>query len=271
MTPNKTLQRVLLCICALIALQSGPAFAQRQNFRTIWVVADRMDGKVPDAGGAPERMVLKSGNVFLMHRLLPLSAALLESDMIDEKGAILIPKGGEMFALDADGAKIFCSARQSKPNAAMSLLVGNAGLGHACAIDRDGDGRFDAHFTARGLVKGLPSIDGRMPKAPKSVTGGTYSALAPAQMAAHYFVGIEYEGKPLLYDRRNFRITFGEGDRHESLSDWSFVSGKSYPQSLELMGSKFTIIEEKDGVLDVQIDRTMPRQPFNVRVTFEYR
>jgi hypothetical protein len=263
--------RTIIAASMLLTFQSEASFAESKKFTTIWMVADPLDKSAQVEGGTPQNLKLKSGDIFLKHRLLPQSAAKLETDIVDEKGSILLQKNSEMFSLEAGAAKIFCSVNQSKPNLGMSILIGSTGFGHVCAIDHDADGRFDAHFKAKGLVEGLPSISGRVPKAPKVVTSGAYTEIAPAQMITQYFVGIEYEGKPLIYNRRNFRITFGEGKRNESLSDWRYVSGKDYPQSLELLDSKFTVLGEKDGEIDVRIDRSIPAQPFNVFVRISYR
>ena len=255
---------VLGIFTAALSLGSlvSPALAQRQSYQTLWNVAGRLD--------AGDKLSVKSGDVFLRHRLLPNAAARLDTDLTDEQGKVVIPTGAEMFSLSTSGAKIFCNAKQNGPSVARALLIGG-GLKQVCAIDLEGDGTFDQYFSTMGLVKGLPSLSGRVPKAPKIAKAGGYHAIAPNDMTTQYFVGIEYEGKPLLYDRRNFRIVFGEGKRHESLSDWTFIKGGEYPKSHSLLGGSFTVLSETSGVLNLAIDREIPPQPFNVNVTISYR
>ncbi len=267
--------RASQCAVAILALAIPSAWAQaasddavvmkRERYEMIWLVADPLDG-----GGETGRTVqIKSGDMFMRHRLLPPKAARLNADMIDAQGKVVIAKGTEMFSLGAGGLIVFCEAGPKDPSALKSLLVAG-GYAHDCGIDRDGDGAFESHFKARGVVKGLPSLSGKIPKQPASVTRSGYELIAPTALATTYFVGIEYEGKPLLYNRRNFRISFGNGNKQQSLSDWSYVSGASYPQSLGLLGGRFTILSEANGALTVRIDRDLPPQPFGIVQTVKY-
>jgi hypothetical protein len=249
-----------------LALLSTSLSAQRTVYSTKWIVADSLDTPT----GAPRTIKVRSGDVFLRHRLLPKAAAILDADLKDEAGKTILTKGSQMFALEVEGVDIFCDANQKSPSAMTALLVGG-GFKNVCGVDSDRDGRFDSYFSARSLIKGLPSIEGKLPKVAKKSNNVVYRRVEPSTMTAQYFVGIEFEGKPLLYDRRNFRITFGEGNNHKSLSDWSYLKGGSYPQSMELLDSKFTLVSEKDGTLEIKIDREMPSQPFGVVMTVTYR
>jgi hypothetical protein len=257
----------LVAILTILMLAAAPASAQsqRERYRMVWLVADPLDA----ATGAGQTIRIKSGDLFMRHRLLPVRAARLTSDMVDGNGKLILAKQTEMFALDAGGVAVFCEAGAQDPSGMKAVLVGG-GYAHNCGIDRDGDGRFENHFKARGVVKGLPSLSGKFPKQPSAIAPTSYEAMAPAAMTARYFVGVEYEGKPLLYNRRNFRITFGNDRKQESLTDWSYISAESYPKSLTQLGGQFTVLSEADGMLTVRIDRNMPLQPFGIVQTDKY-
>lgn len=252
---------------ATVIFACAPVEAQtaRERYQLVWNVADAMDA----AETAGKIIQIKSGDVFMRQRLLPTKAARLSANMLDKAGKILIAKDTEMFALDAGMVSVFCEAGAQDPSGMKSILVAG-GYAHDCGIDRDGDGRFESHFKARGAVKGLPSLSGKLPKQPNVIAPVGYEAIEPSAMAAQYFVGIEYEGKPLLYNRRNFRISFGNADKQASLSDWSFINADSYPKSLNQLGGQFTVLSESNGALTVRIDQNIPRQPFGIVRTVSY-
>lgn len=258
--PSRTLAAAIV-----ISSATTPTQAQtRESIGTHWQVADAMYRQ-------NEEFTVRSGDIFLKHRLLPKAAARLESDLIDEKGNILVVRGAEMFSLESVSANIFCEAQQSKPNAAKSLLLGDSRFSHICGIDRDNYGHFEGYFTGRGLVKGLPSINSRMPKKVRVAKGGRFARIDPTSMSVYYFAGVGFFGKPQLGSDRHFGIKFGEGLRMETLSGWTRVSGGKYPTSVGLLGGKFTLLDEKDGVLRIRIDQPFPPQPFNVSVTVQFR
>jgi hypothetical protein len=91
----------VVSILAIFVLAAAPAAAQtpRERYSMVWLVADPVDA----SAGAGQTISIKSGDVFMRHRLLPVKAARLMADMVDSSGKTILAKQTEMFALDAGG------------------------------------------------------------------------------------------------------------------------------------------------------------------------
>ena len=255
----------------LAAMQSATLIAVeapigRYEFRTDWQVQGAESIDIAEATAS-----LRSGDLFMKRRLLPPRAARLDAPLLGVKGEELLPAGAELFGTKSDTVDIYCSTAQKGAGIATQLLLGRTGQKQICLIDTDRDRDFDSFFKVAGEVKGLPSLYARTPKTLDRVNGLKYLPIDPIDMTQKYFVAIEYQGKPLLYDRRDFTVTFGSDEKKESLTRWIYTKGSNYPQSLMYLGGKFTILSENQGVLNVRIDRQIPSQPFGVIKSISFR
>jgi hypothetical protein len=262
-----------LASLGLLAAQGGVLAAveapiKRYEFQTDW----QIQGTKAD-DNAQATVALRSGDLFMKRRLLPPRAARLDAPLVGAKGEELLPSGTELFGTKSDSADIYCSTAQKGAGIATQFLLGfgRTGQKQRCLIDTDRDNDFDGHFKVAGEIKGLPSLYTRTPKTLDSLDGLKYSSIDPVEMVQKYFVAVEYQGKPLLYDRRNFTVTFGTDEKKESLTSWIYTKGSIYPQTLTYLGGQFTVLNEDQGVLNVRIDRQMPSQPFGVIKSVSFR
>jgi hypothetical protein len=113
-------------------------------------------------------------------------------------------------------------------------------------------------------VPGLPTIAGRRPKKTKPVTPVRYEKVDPATLEKPFWVGIQYYGKPLLKEARNFNVAFGSDTSKGALTSFVAAEGANYPVSQQLLGASFSVLGAENGKLKVHVDQPMPRQPFGV-------
>jgi hypothetical protein len=245
---------------------AAEAPVERYQFQTDWQIQGAETGD-----SAEPTVTLRPGELFMKRRLLPPRAARLDTPLLGAKGEELLPAGAELFGTRSDKVDIYCSTAQKGAGIATQLLLGRTGQKQICLIDADRDNDFDSLFKVAGEIKGLPSLYARTPKTLDRVDGSKYSSIDPASMTQKYFVAVEYQGKPLLYDRRNFTITFGTDEKKQSLTSWIYTKGSDYPQSLTYLGGKFTVLSENQGMLSIRIDRQIPSQPFGVIKSVSFR
>lgn len=253
-------------LLAPIAIFASVA-AQAQPLPPFYEIKWRIDAPAPEQAG--RTVTVKPGELFMKARLLPAAAARLDADVRDRAGKVLIASGTELIGARSS-LPIYCDTRQKLPGIG-AVMMGGPALKQYCLVDEARDGRFDYYFAARSLINGVPFLSGRVPGKPAGTTDAAYSAIQPADMAGRFFVALEYEGKPLLYDPRNFRLTFGIDRRAEQLTDWFYTSGGQYPQAKDYMGARFTVLSEREGSLDIRIDAPFPAQSFGVIKTIEHR
>ena len=92
----------------------------------------------------------------------------------------------------------------------------------------------------------------------------SYVITDPKDMEKQFWVGIQYQGKHPLYNRRNFKISFGTDNDRGSLDDtWTYV-GATFPASAKLIGAEFTALGLEGENLRVKIDREFPFETFAV-------
>jgi hypothetical protein len=136
----------------------------------------------------------------------------------------------------------------------------------------DRDGRLDGHFTKSNPVQVLPSFSGKRPETLKPVSGGRYTQADPRSMKTKYIVGIRFNRVNSLLQTPNpvFRIVYGT-------EDWTgHITREIMPgpgmQSVEALGARFRILALRGDSVEVDIDRTIPPQPFGVeqKTSFGY-
>lgn len=273
---NPTGPSALVLTGLVLAATALPAGAEDRPFYTTdWTVGAPLTAApfAPAARPAADGfMAVAQGEVFLASRLLPPGAARLLGDARDDKGKVLLPAGTELFGLRIKQGRVYCSVEQRNPSMMPSMLFGSKGFGHTCLIDGDSDGAFEATFTAKGQIKGLPNFQSRMPKNPKPVAPLRYETIDPAAMQTVYFVGVEYRANNNLGGNEVFDLVYGTAEKRGKLTARMLIKGKSVPASLEVMGGRFTLRGSANDVAAIRVDRSFPAQPFGVvqTVTFRY-
>ena len=238
-----------------------PAKLER-NLSTLWIV-------MPATEPAGREVSVKSGELIMKQRLIPAGLAKLTGSAVDPEGKFELTSGAELFRVQS-GVPVYCIAGKRAPGGVAKWLVGG-GSSQLCLVDADSDGRFEGEFTTASAVGGLPTIAGKRPKeADPLVAPVAYERADPSTMTTQYWVGIEYQGKPLLYNRRNFAVSFGTDKSDSSLTDWVYT-GAEMPASQTLLGATWTVLALEEDRLKVRIDQPIPPQPFGIVQTTTYR
>ncbi|MCA1750088.1 MAG: hypothetical protein LC634_11405 [Sphingomonadales bacterium] len=235
-----------------------------RTLTTIWMV---QPAEVPS-----EEVTVSSGDLVLRQPLHPTALAVLEADLQHGSGDDdFLPAGTRLFEVQNASAQVFCALNLAYTPDLQRILLGTSSA-QRCLVDANNDSLFEGKFVFHSPIQGLPLVEGQLPKDPDPVEPPVpYRRGSPSEVGDEYFVGIRYEGKPLLYNRRNFRIRFGNSQSQDGLTNFSYTSGDDYPKSHNMLGSQFTIVAEDDGTLTIRIDRMMPLQPFSVTQTVSYR
>lgn len=246
----------------LLAAAASPPQAQRHEVATPWVI-------LPDPKLAGTTVTVAGGELILKQRAVPMRAGRLTDEIVDPAGKFTFSPGAELFSASSDDA-VYCIAGAAEKTGFAKWMASGAN-GQFCLIDGDGDKKFESFFTPVSMISGLPSLSGKTPKNPKLLPKPVgYEALAPTAMTTRYWVGIEYQGKPLLYNRRNFGVSFGSDSSKGALTSWVYT-GSTYPASQTLLNAKWTVEAlQSDGRIRVRIDQSLPMQPFGVFRSISY-
>jgi hypothetical protein len=232
-----------------------------REMTTVWMVQPAE----PTAG----ELEVKARDLILKQKLLPSGLAQLTDSFQDAGGKRSLGSGTQLFEVKSD-VPIYCVAGLREPGGFEKFMTGGASR-QFCLIDMDSDRRFDAYFETGSMVPGLPTIAGKRPKKPKAMSPVGYEVVEPSTIEKSFWIGIEYQGKPLIYDRRNFAISFGSESGKGSMTDWVYTSGSAYPLTKQLLGASFTVLGVNGDKLKVRIDQPMPPQPFGVVHSVSYR
>ncbi len=224
---------------------------------TIWTISPTTE--------SPAERLIASGEWVLQQPLLPEGLFRLEGPAVVVGGTALLQSGAQLIEIRAEGATVACDAVARRQK-----LIGASQF---CLVDYDKDGRFDGMFPVANISKGggLPTVQGAYPKKAKSIEPVSYSRTDPAQIEARYFVGIRNAGKATLYDWQNFQVCYGSESATDCLSAYNRTSASAFPQSLNVLGSRVTVLAREDGKVRVRVDSTMPTQPFGIISTTTYR
>lgn len=255
--------RLKFYLGASVVLLSSAAAAQMPDRRmtTIWMVqpADTQPGPIE----------AEARDIIWKQRLLPTGLARLTESYQDSNGKRSFGPGTQLFEVKSD-VPIYCVAGMRDPKGFEKWLKSGS-TSQFCLVDMNSDQRFDGYFEAISMVPGLPTIAGKRPKNPKPMTPVGYELADPSTMEKPFWVGIEYQGKPLIYDRRNFAVSFGSDTGKGSLTSWVYTSGSNYPLSQELLGARFTVLGVTGNKIQLRIDQPIPPQPFGVAHSVTYR
>lgn len=257
---------LIACLCVSIG---GSVTAQPRDDRTfssVWLIQ-------PGDEALGSRSV-RDGEFVFKRKLLPPSLVRLTANAVDaETDKVLVPAGTQLFGVLSAGPPIFCQVGIRDASLARSLLIGG-GNRQQCFTDMDRNGALDGHFSFGNAIKGLPNIQGKRPKVPEKVLGGEYQVVPTDQLAHDYFVGVKYEGVIGLARKVQtpvFSVEFGTTGSTEKLSRQIRPVKDSKPFLVSVLGAEFAVTGRKDDVIDIDVRRPIPPQPFGVVKTATYR
>jgi hypothetical protein len=250
----------VLCGLAVGSAQAAPAAEDERRYETVWNIQ-------PDPAQLGERRVA-IGEPVLEQRLLPIGLAIAEEDIQSASGDVLAEKGTQLFQLDVNRGKAYCVATVPRPSAFRSLMLGGGNL-QRCFVDGDGDGRFDGQFNGGNPMRGVPFIEGKLPKTPKPASG-RYSTLPPEQFALQYTVRIALtEAKVTASGKTAFsyRIDFGDAQTRQKLTD--SIGGAL--GATDILDARWDAQAVDGKGARLAVTQVMPAQPFQVELTRRYR
>jgi hypothetical protein len=247
----------------LLAVSGSAAVAQApREMTTIWLVQ-------PAVEITGQTVEVSRGDFLLKQRALPSGLARLTGELSTPDGKRHFTANHELFEVKSD-MPIYCAV-QARAQSGLEKWLTEGATKQFCLVDSNSDLQFDAYFEPISQIPGLPTISGKRPKKLKPLSPVPYAMADASTMQATYWIGIEYQGKPLIYDRLNFAVAFGSEVSKGSLTDWVYTSGSKFPASSGLLGAKFTVLDNPGGKIKVRIDQPMPPQPFGVMRTTTYR
>lgn len=268
--PNLT-SRSLASLFLAFLIGVSPALAREKvQFSTIWMIGDPIDSPQMPKKNAAGTLQVSRGDIFMSSRVLPSTAAQLSGDLLDDKGAIVIPKGTELFGLKSD-VPIFCTVIQNAGSKFVGFLVGGQIFSNTCFVDADHNGLFESWFGVTGQVKGLPNYTGTLPNSDRKSVELAYVQIEPQSMRAVYFVGLQYLSNKNLFKNEIFDVVFGSVGNVGSLTERLLIRKKDIPGGLDLLGGNFTLLSSADGSAEIRINRPFSRLAFNVERTVSYK
>ena len=240
---------------SLVALFLGglvvsPSVAQRAELSTTWWLE-------PSAPPPGIRHLAGKEHV-LKQRLLPAGLAKLGRAVSKAEASFDLPAGTELIQVKGGTGPIFCDGQLQKAQ--------------GCLLDSDSDRRFDSAFRTWSQTPALVMINGPMPTKLMTLASPIpYENLDPATSTLDAFVAIERRNWFNIYGLESFTILFGSSNKQERITDPVQFKSTELPKQLNILGSNFTVLSEKDGRMAVRVDVAMPRQPFRVTKTISFR
>ena len=231
-------------------LAVSPGQAQRAQLGTMWWLE-------PIAPPAGIRHLAGKEHV-LKQRLLPSGLTRLDRTVAKAEASFDLPAGSELIEVKGGPGKIFCDGQLKQSQ--------------GCFVDGDGDGRFETAFRTYSQTPALVMINGRMPKKTMPLAAPIpYTVLDPATSTLDAFVAIERRNWFNIYGLESFTILFGSSTKQERITAPIQFKSTELPKQVNILGSSFMVLSEKDGRMAVRVDAAMPRQPFGVTKTVTYR
>jgi hypothetical protein len=249
--PAVILAGALAASGASAGAQAPAAPEEAPRYAAIWLI----QGKAVPTGV----QTIRKGGFVILQRLLPPTLIRLETGVADAaSGKTLAAAGAELFGLVTDGPPLYCATGRFYTQ--------------RCFADMDRDGQLDGHFTKSNPVHVLPSFSGKRPEKLKPLKGGRYSRADPKSMEAEYVVGLRFNRVNSLLQTPNpvFRIVFGTKEWTDNLTG-EIMPGAG-PQTIEALGARFRVLALRGDSVEVEVDRTIPPQPFAVeqKTTYGY-
>lgn len=243
----KTIRALAILPVAL----SVPAWAGDRSLQTVWTIQE-------DASLLGERKIVREDYV-LKQRLLPSGLAALASS-VEEAGLVA---GSQLIEVRSPGAVVFCD-----PAPRAQKLLGHA---QPCVVDADNDGRFEGLFLTTSATKGILTIEGNRPKAPRAIMPIAYKRLDVAAFSIPLFVGVQYRGNANPAGNHVFQINYGSDASVGSLSERFVVGKANLPATRTPFGAEIGLLTGTPEGINVRVIRTIPAQLFGVMKTTTYR
>jgi hypothetical protein len=246
---------VLFGLFALI--DHSPAFAEaRPTLVTIWTV------QAPTDSLANERSV-QDGDVVLKQSLFPLGLATLGQPVEIAARGLRVEAGSQLVQGVTQQGKAYCALDTISRAKASIFTKPIKGL-TICFLDGNEDGRFDSAFGMPGGT-GLLMVDGAIPKTTLPVDIA-YKQQPVEEIKGNFFVALRYEQYFNIYGNRMFFLDYGGRGETQSLSDFVKFNAKGpFPQSVDVYGARFTILNAEAKGLTLRIDQPLLMKTFAVR------
>ncbi len=187
------------------AAHGDDAEKRAREVRSGWVVVPILPSTAP--------VTVAKGGFALKQRLLPIGTVTTDADALDADGKPLVPAGTPLMRLMGRGY-IACVFGERPRTGLGNFWMGfKGGDSRICLRDTDSDGRFEEFVRySGGLVQGLPSVNGHLPKALHALKQPVgYTVGNPATMPTEYFLAIRYDGHAALGGHPVFVNAFGQG------------------------------------------------------------
>ena len=248
----KVVAKAICSLAALAAATSVPAWAASdRSLQSVWTIQE-------DPALLGERTLAREDYV-LKQRLLPTGLVALSSDL-EEAGLTV---GSQLIEVRSPGALVFCD-----PVPRAEKLVGHA---QPCLVDADNDGRFEGLFLTSSVTKGILTIEGNRPKAPRAIVPIAYQRLDVAEFGLPLFVGVQYRGNANPVGNHVFQINYGSDTSVGSLTDRFVVTKATLPASQTPFGAQFDLLAQSPAGIQVRVSKTIPAQPFAVMKITTYK
>ena len=240
---------------ALISTIPTNAKSQEKDriYRTIWIIYPSEYSK------GIKDIIFKEP--ILEQKLMPFGLSVLEENALSEDGAVLAEKGSQLFQLHVGVGKAYCVASVPRPSVWRDVML--RGNTQKCFVDGDSDGIFESHFNGSNEMKGVPFIEGYLPKKPKKLIPVKYSALPPNNFIPKYTIRIAPISMENSKDGQNlvvYKVDFGDDvARQELTSKFKRPIGE-----VSYLNSKWKLIEVSEKSIKIDLIQQMPPQPFQV-------
>ncbi|MFK4792758.1 hypothetical protein [Sphingobium sp. ZW T5_29] len=246
----KIVTKSICSLAAAAAAVSVPAWAGDRALHHVWTIQED-----PTLRG--ERTLAREDYV-LKQRLLPTGLAALSSDL-QEFG---LTAGSQLVEVRSPGALVFCD-----PVPRAQKLVGHS---QPCLVDADSDGRFEGLFLTSSVTKGILTVAGSRPKAPRAIGPIAYRRLEVVAFELQLFVGVQYRGNANAAGNHVFQINYGSDASIGSLTSRFVVGKATFPATRTAFGAQFDLLSQTPDGIQVRVSRTIPTQPFGVVKTTTY-
>jgi hypothetical protein len=246
----KVLAKAICSLAVLAVTLSATARAADRSLHSVWTIQE-------DPTLLGERTLAREDYV-LKQRLLPTGLVSLSSDVAEAKLTV----GSQLIEVRSQGALVFCD-----PEPRAQKLIGHA---QPCLVDADNDGRFEGLFFTSSTTKGILTIQGSRPKAPRTIVPVAYQRLDVTAFALPLFVGVQYRGNANAAGNHIFQINYGGETSVGSLTDRFMVGKAMLPASRTPFGAQFDLLGQSQEGIRVRVTKTMPTQLFGVMKTTTY-
>ena len=207
---------------------------------------------------------VRPGGVVTLSTLIPDHAAELTSDAIREgDGAIIAPKGEQLYSRDARGTIAYCTVSSRKVLDSTSIAQPNSAATDPCFIDRDGDGKFDESFRIdswNATYFGTAFIS----KKKVQIKPSPYKIISPDDFQQKFYAGVKYIGTGIS-KKEQFSLAIGGNSLATPICCSYLPAGDQYPRTVDIFGGSYSILRNDRGVIRLRVEKSLPGSPFSIR------